>query len=369
LKYSIFLLAFLLISCGGAKPEIGVILPLSGSAEADGSIAKRGLELFISEMGEVPPCNFVIVDNASDPSTTIQRVEELSNRGVCLILGPAYSLNAIAASYVVKEKRVPLLTPAATHPLVTRGNPYAFRACFLDTQQGEVLANFAVENFEEPRVAVVTDLGSEYSYNLANEFEEAFLAAGGRLANRFYFHEGDRDFTRLVEKVRNSGANIVFLPAYAPEVVAILSAAKSSWGGITVFGGDGWDAPDLFLPDAGFDPSIKAFISNHFSVHESPRTSAFSARYRHRYEEEPGQLAALTYDAARLAVAAVRGAEDGNDPVHVRDSLASLPAIEGLTGHLAMEADGNPRKGLVIQELVIEEGKPVKLRFLKRVLE
>ena len=74
MKYSIFLLAFLLISCGGAKPEIGVILPLSGSAEADGSIAKRGLELFISEMGEVPPCNFVIVDNACELMVTFRHI-------------------------------------------------------------------------------------------------------------------------------------------------------------------------------------------------------------------------------------------------------------------------------------------------------
>ena len=367
MRIAALLSALLWVSCGGGNPEIGVILPLSGIAEADGNTAKRGLELFISEMGDNRPCDFVFADNASDPGKTIQRVEELSDRGVSLILGPAYSTTAMAASHAVRERQVPMLTPSATHPEVTRSNAYAFRVCFRDTQQGKAMAAFAFEKVENPRAAVLTDLRSAYSYNLANEFERAFQEAGGELVARFYFHEGDRDFIHLVEAVKESGANLVFLPAYALEVAAMLSVAHPAWEGMTILGADGWDSPDLFAPEIHIHPSLEAFISNHFSVHENPRTSAFSARFRHRFKEEPGQLAALTYDAAMLGTAAVRATKNAKDPVQVRDALASLPAIDGLTGHLEMEADGDPRKGLVIQALILEEGKTAKLQFLKRI--
>ena len=65
-------------------------------------------------------------------------------------------------------------------------------------------------------------------------------------------------------------------------------------------------------------------------------------------------MAALTYDASRLLLAAVSQAKS-LDRKKVRDALASIQEFEGVTGKMKFTGTGDPTKSAVI--LQIKDGK------------
>lgn len=363
----IFLLA--LASCGKpALPLVGVILPLSGDYAADGQNALRGFQLLEAELGPNPPCRFVVLDNASDPNQSVQCVSDLFAKGCSMIIGPAYSSPAMAASRQAKELEIALLSPSATHPAVTHNNPWAFRACFLDSQQAESMATFAIDTLGAETCALVVNLSEPYSFGLGEGFSTAFIRLGGNIAGQSYYHSGDQNFEYLVDEVLAYQADVVFLPGYAMDLAFLVEEAYPKWKDLTVLGSDGWDAPELLGLPLALPDEAKVFISNHFAIlDDNPRVMAFTKQYQNMHQNNPPtQLSALTYDAARLAVEAIKECPDPFDPIRVRETLAALGKVSGVTGDIQMEADGNPAKSLILQRLTSGK-KGLSLQYQQRI--
>ena len=155
----------------------------------------------------------------------------------------------------------------------------------------------------------------------------------------------------MQQEVKEGKPELVFVPAYSAEVVKLLIQAYPAWVDIVVLGTDGWDTPDL-TTSGKLDSSCKAYFSNHFSIGEEALSLDFVERFHQKYpSQDVGQLTALTYDAMRLAVEALVAAEAPSNPVSVRDALAGLRDIRGVTGVFDMNESGDPAKSLVIQRL------------------
>ena len=364
-----FLFFLVVVSCGKpALPLVGVILPLSGDYAADGQNALRGLQLLEAELGPNPSCQFVVLDNASDPNQSVQCVSELFDQGCSMLIGPAYSNPAMAASRQAKELQIALLSPSATHPQVTHNNPWAFRACFLDSQQAESMAIFAMDTLGAETCALVVNLSEPYSFGLGEGFSTAYIRLGGNIAGRSYYHSGDQNFEYLVDEILAFQADVVFLPGYAMDLAFLVQAAYPKWKDLVVLGSDGWDAPELLGMPLALPEESQVFISNHFAIlDDNPRVMEFNKQYRAmHHESSPTQLAALTYDAARLAVEALKQSSDPRNPAQVRDSLAALGKVSGVTGDIQMEADGNPAKSLILQRLTSSK-KGLSLQYQQRI--
>jgi branched-chain amino acid transport system substrate-binding protein len=98
-----------------------------------------------------------------------------------------------------------------------------------------------------------------------------------------------------------------------------------------------------------------AYLSNHYSFDDpAPAVQKFVAAYRSAYKAEPDSIAALSYDALRLAADAMAraGSTEGK---RVRDALAATKGFEGVTGTITMDADRNPDKLPVI--LKVQDGR------------
>ncbi|MBQ7478666.1 MAG: ABC transporter substrate-binding protein, partial [Selenomonadaceae bacterium] len=292
------------------------------------------------------------VDNKSEASESVNAATKLiSDDKVKLIVGPAVTANVIAESQVATDNKVPVLAPDATSPAVTVENgqvkDFIFRSCFIDPQQGDVMAKFAIENLKAKTAVIYVDNSSDYSKSLGQVFKEKFEAAGGKVVMEEAFLQKDQDFKAALTKIKTANADVIFIPAYYEEVGKIVKQAREL--GITqpLLGTDGWD--DFKVADiAGADALNNTFFSTHYSDKDES-VKAFIDAYTKEYNHAPNVFAALGYDAGKLLVDAIKRA-GSDDTVKIKDALASTKDLQVGTGIITMDKNHNPIKQAVILE-------------------
>jgi branched-chain amino acid transport system substrate-binding protein len=246
------------------------------------------------------------------------------------------------------------VAPAATAPKLTRLGDYVFRACFLDAQQATAMASFARSQLRLERIAILKQTGNAYSEELALAFRTAFETMGGRVVDSRGYAGIGTDFTPLMESIKASKAEAIYLPGYYDVVGSITRTARYLGLRIPFLGGDGWDESTLF--EAHGEVLNGSYFTNHFAVDRpAPSTRRFATEFAKTHPVEPSGVAALGYDAAGLLFDAMMRASQ-LEPAAIRDALRVTRRYDGATGFISMGPDNNPRKNVLV--LRIENGRP-----------
>jgi branched-chain amino acid transport system substrate-binding protein len=369
----IVVLSLLLVGCpskegdgnGGAASndiQVGEYSSLTGNTATFGQSTHNGIVLALEEINAAGgingrKINLHTEDTQSKPEEAAVVVQKLiSQNGVVAVLGEVASSRSLAAAPICQQNKVPMISPSSTNPQVTEVGDYIFRACFLDSYQGESLAKFAVNELKAKKAAILTDVKNDYSVGLAKFFEETFTKLGGRIVARQSYSEGDSDFRAQLTAIRASSPDIVFVPGYYTEVGQIAIQSRDLGMKQPLVGGDGWESPKLVeIGGVALDGS---FYSNHYTSDDpDPRVRDFVQRYEKRYGAKPDSMSALAYDSARMLAEAMKRAKVIDGP-SIREQIARTTSFQGVTGSISMGADRNPIKDLVILE--IRDGKATK---------
>ncbi|MBR2214205.1 MAG: ABC transporter substrate-binding protein [Selenomonadaceae bacterium] len=357
------LLGTLLAGCGGEEAKsdeirIGANFEMTGNVANYGNASLEGLKLALKEANEAGGVNgktlkLIQVDNKSEASESVNAATKLiSEDMVKAIIGPAVTANVIAESQVATDNKVPVLAPDATSPAVTVGEDgkvkdFIFRSCFIDPQQGDVMAKFAADNLKAKTAVVYVDNSSDYSKSLGQVFKEKFTAAGGQVVMEEAFLQKDQDFKATLTKIKTANADVIFVPAYYEEVGKIVKQARELGVTSPILGTDGWD--DVKVADiAGAEALNNTFFSTHYSDKDES-VKGFIDAYQKEYGHAPNVFAALGYDAGRLIVDALKRAGT-DDPEKIRDALATTKDLQVGTGTITMDKNHNPIKQAVILE-------------------
>ena len=288
---------------------------------------------------------------AGQPATVVRKL--IARDGVVAVLGEVASSRSLEAAPICQQSQIPMISPSSTNPKVTAVGDYIFRVCFIDPFQGTVMANFARHTLHLKKVAVLTDVKSDYSLGLAKFFKEGFIADGGAIVAEQNYSSGDKDFSAELTALKAVNPDGIFVPGYYTEVGLIALQAKQLGLNVPLLGGDGWESSSL-IPIGG-----AALEGDYFSTHYSPEdTSAavqdFVKAFRAKYNKTPDAMAALGYDSAMILADAMKRAGT-TDGAKVRDALAAVKGFSGVTGKITMDADRNASKPAVI--LVIRDGQ------------
>jgi branched-chain amino acid transport system substrate-binding protein len=264
---------------------------------------------------------------------------------------------------MAQSGKVPAISPTATNPKVTvadgKRKDFMFRACFIDPFQGKVMARFARETLSKGNAAVLFDASNDYSKGIAEFFSEAFKGLGGTVGAYESYGRDDVDFSALLTKVKASGADVLFLPDYYNKVGLIAKQAREKGIKAALIGPDGWDSPDL-VKIAG-EAIEGGYFSNHYSPDDTrPEVVAWVKKYKEKFGQTPDALGTLAYDATNLMLEAIRKA-NGDDPIKIREALASLKGFKGVTGESAMDGNGDAVKSAVILQISGGRQKFVKV--------
>ena len=351
------LTAALLSGCGGAKEIlIGANYEMSGPVATFGQACTNSAQMAVDEINAAggllgKQVKLISADNKSDAAEAGTMATKLITQNkVVVVLGPVTSTNGLSAGPICQDKGVPMISPTGTNIKVTQIGTYIFRACFVDDFQGTVMANFAANDLQATKAAILTDNQSDYAKGLADFFKKTFTELGGEIVAEEAFMPDDKDFRALLNKVKVQAPDIIYCPAYYQPDGLIAKQARELGINVPILGADGWDSPDL-IKIAGAKALNNVFFSNHFSREaKNPKAEKYIKDYFERFNMEPDALAALGYDAAMMALDAIKRANSAN-PKKIRQALAELSGFEGVTGIITMDENRNPTKSAVVIEL------------------
>ena len=356
------LLGSVFAGCGskesGDTIKVGANFELTGNVANYGNATIEGLQLAIEEANEAGGINgkkieLVSVDDKSEAAESINAATKLiSDDDVKIIVGPATTGLVLAETQTATDAKVPIIAPCATSPEATVENgkvkPYVFRSCFIDPQQGEVMATFAAKDLKAKTAVIYVDNSSDYSKSLAKVFREKFEAAGGKVVMEEAFLQKDQDFKATLTKLKTANADVMFVPAYYEEVGKIVKQAREMGINSAILGTDGWD--DTKVVDiAGADALNNTFFSTHYSEKDA-EVQGFIEAYKKKYNRAPNVFAALGYDAGKMLVDALKRAGSG-DTEKIREALEATKDLKVGTGTISMDKNHNPIKTAVILEM------------------
>ena len=338
---------------------LGEVGSLTGSEATFGISTRNAIELAINEVNAAggvkgKKIEVRVYDNQSKPEEAANAANRLINQdNVLLILGEVASTNSIAMATKAQPAKVPMISNASTNPKVTQIGDYIFRVCFIDPFQGYVMAKFAHDNLKINKVAVLRDLGSDYSQGLADVFERKFTEMGGKIVAGETYTKGSTDFRSQLTAIKRAAPDAIYIPGYYNDIGLIARQARELGITAKLMGGDGWDSEKLF--ELGGSAVEGSYFSNHYSPDDpAPRVQKFIAAYKKAYGSVPDSLAALGYDAAMVAVDAIKRAPSF-DRAAIRDAIAQTKNYHGVTGSITLDDKRNATKSAVVLE--VEKGK------------
>lgn len=345
--------------------QIGIYEPMSG-ADSDAAKAEiKGIEL----AHEVYPniggkiVELVYSDNSSDIDAAETAINNLISKKPDIILGSYGSVYSMIAGKPVNDAKIPAIAITNDNPLVTKNYPYYFRVCYVDSNQGDLLAKYVLEQKQETTAGVLIPNNDDVAMAMATTFVdriEAETENEDAITAYETYKPGQKDFTKPLKAIQESGVKSVLLSGDSADSANIINQAADMGMDVMFLGPTDWSSKE-FRSELSSSVSKEhlAFV-NFFTADDTinQESEKFLEAYHEKYgkDKEPEDSVALGYDAYLIAINAVNDA--GNDPSgnDIRKVLASAKEFQGASGNITFNTEGDPLRSAQISTW---EGKKI----------
>ena len=344
--------------------KIGGIGPTTGAAAAYGSAVKNAMEIAVAEINEAGGINGYQVevqfqDDEHDAEKSVTAYNTLKDWGMQILEGTVTSKPCQAVAAKTVEDNMFQLTPSGSSPECVV-NDNAFAVCFSDPAQGTASAVYIGEHKLAEKVAVIYNSSDVYSSGIYEKFvAEAENQPFEIVSAEAYTDDTATDFSVQLQKAKDAGAELLFLPIYYDPAYLILTQANAMEYAPVFFGVDGMDG---ILGVEGFDTTLAEgvlLLTPFVATAEDDLTVNFVTKYKEDYGEDPNQFAADAYDGLYIIKMAIEEANLTPDMSisdiceGMKTSITSI-TFDGLTGEgTTWDASGaasKDPKAMVIQD-------------------
>lgn len=348
----------------GEAIQIRSLEAISGEVAFLGIPNQRGTELAIADYGDIlgHPVDMgtPLDDLCSSDGGQAAAQQIVADKQVVGVIGTSCSGAAVAASPLISDAGMVMISPSNTSPALTsdlQGNagtdwhPGYYRTAHNDLFQGRAVAQFVYSELGLRKAAAIHD-GDPYTNGLAKAFADAFEELGGEIVVFTAVNKGDTDMTPVLTEVAAGGPEAIYFPIFMPAGGFIVQqiGGVSGLENVTLIGADGLltdnfmelpEAKDVYLsgPDLQFGGN-KALTG--------VSADDFLAKYKDKYGEEPtAAFWAHSYDATIMLLDAIEkvAVQDGDtlyiDRQKLRDQLSATKNFPGITGTLTCDEFGD----------------------------
>ena len=346
--------------------KIGVIGPMTGDYAQYGTNVYNAAAIAIDEVNANGGFNGYQVelldagDDQGDPEKSVNAYNDLLDKGMQMLCGTVTTGACIAVGAEAAETTF-LFTPSASAVDCITAGSNEFRMCFTDPAQGAKSAQYISEKGLASKVAVLYDSMADYNVGVHDAFVAACPEYGLEVvADEAYTTDSNTDYSVQLGKIKDSGAELLFLPNYYSDNALILQQAADIDLDIQVFGVDGMDG---ILSVENFDTSLAEgvmLLTPFSATAEDEASQNFVKAYNDAHNgETPNQFAADAYDVIYAMKAAADDAgitpDMSNEDISAAMSASMLNIeIEGLTGTAKWTEDGECDKSP--KAVVIKDG-------------
>lgn len=345
--------------------NIGVILPLTGERSSVGISAKNGIELALEEINsnnylEGKSISLFIEDSKGMPVNSLSSFEKLKTvNNISAIIGPLGSSEVLSIAPKAEQRKVVIMTPAASSPLITDAGDYIFRNVASDLYEAKLMADAVVNNFKKEKVAIV-HINNDYGKGVSKKFEEGLKEKGQNIVLSEVYEEGRTDFKTIILKLKKESPDAIYIVGYK-EIAYFIKQLKEQ--GVNT----------LLLTTAIFeDPEIVSIAGNSaegivFTTFfldedsEEQRTRDFFQNYQRKYNVQPDGYAATSYDALFLIAQAIKN--NGGTSESIKNGLYQIENFPGLLGSFSIDNNGDVV--LPIRMKTVKDGQLINFNFSK----
>jgi branched-chain amino acid transport system substrate-binding protein len=348
--------------------QIAVIGPMSGKDQEGGQAMLRGVNLYAEEVNTSGGINgrkleVIAYDDQNNKETARNKAMEIAkDSNTLIVIGHYYSSISLEGGKIYEEYGIPAVTASATAPEVTEGNDWYFRVVPDTNLQGKLSALYMKNILEQEAVYIVFEQDA-YGKTLQRSFERASRDLGLHIKNIWSVDSQIDDVGLIFDEItdelqRDPNPGALFVALQDHEAVKLVRSIRDTGIDLAIMGGDAIGSesfqrqfvkitPETASPGYYTDGIYAAtfFISDI----SNSKARQFSKKFKRRFDKEPDDMAATHYDAAAIAVEAIRKAkieitvEQSRN--NIRNQLSSFRYFEtahkGITGRIFFDTHGN----------------------------
>ncbi|MFK5968766.1 MAG: extracellular solute-binding protein [Candidatus Marithrix sp.] len=362
----------------GGTLYVAVAGPMTGKGKSDGLQMVQGVQLYLDKVNKEGGINgrkieLVAFDDQNNKELAKQKAAEIVKQDKFhVVLGHLYSTTSIQAGSIYKNAKIPVISGSATANKVVKDNDWYFRTIFDNHTQAVFLANYIFKILKQDTVSVIYDRDG-YGTSLSMPFMNTFNGLGGKVKFLWSFDTSsktiEKDIDNIVanlSKKKRDNPGMIFLATHGQEAVDIIVPMKRLGIDYPIIGADA-------IGSKGFSARFKEFLEEQtepgfftngiyapspilFDV-ANEQAQKIRNEYIIKYGQNPGWKAMTYYDAAKVAIEAMRETNAiGKNLVKERKNIKNYlftidnarKAIEGVTGKLYFDIEGNVIKPLIM---------------------
>mgnify|MGYP002376072825 CR=1 FL=1 len=379
---------------GAVDPKrIGVLLPLSGRFAKYGQSALQGIELALDIFRRDIPASkkltLVVMDDEGDVDRALAAMDDFFYKHqVAVVIGPMVSRLGDPVGKKAQELGMPLISLTQKE---SAGGDYVFNVALTPEMQVKAIAAYATEKLNLKRFAIMapnSKFGSEYARTFWDELEARNAVVRGYET----YPDGETDYRRFVDRIVGLGENearareieelnilkeavpiktrskkldrmfslkpivdfeAVFIPDEPKALGQILPTfAYRDVENIVFLGINTWNSAEL-ISRAGQFAENAVFVDGFYPGSQKTLAREFIEDFRRTFNNEPGLLEALAFDAGRIAAQLLRVSMVPSRK-EMRDRIMSLRNFDGVSGSISYRS-GRLSKDLHI--LTVKSGR------------
>ena len=336
--------AFALAAAGTASAQVkfGMAGPITGPSAATGAQMKNGVAQAVEDINKAggilgKKITVEYGDDVSDPKQGVSVANNFAADGVRFVIGDYNSGVTMPSSDVYQENGILEITPASTNPQITERKMWnIFRTCGRDDQQGQVAGAYILKHFKGKKVAVVHDK-TTYGKGLADETIKAMTKGGMKPVLYEGINVGEKDYSALVSKIKQSGADLVYWGGLYTEGGLIVRQMRDQGVKAPLMGGDGITS-DEFAQIGG--PGVEGTLMTYGpDPRNKPEAKKVVAEFRAK-KFEPEAYTLYSYAAVQVIKQAAEAAKS-LEPKKVAEKMHSGMHFKTVIGDLSYDKKGD----------------------------
>jgi branched-chain amino acid transport system substrate-binding protein len=342
--------------------KLGVAGPHSGDLASYGIPTVKAAELVVKKinakggvMGK--KVELLVEDDVCKPEIATNTATKLVSEKADVVLGHICSGATKAALGIYKDSKTLAMSPSATNPALTQSGDYPnfYRTIASDDAQAQLEVDFALNVLKVKNIAVLHDKG-DYGKGLA-EFAKAFLEEDKRAKVVLYegVTPGAVDYSAVVQKIKQSGAEAVIFGGYHPEASKIVTQMRKKKMK-TLFISDDGVKDDTFIKVAGkYAEGVYATGPKDLSSNKMYQEAI--EEHRKAYGEDPGAFFPQAYSATLALLNAIDKA--GSTDYDALRKALQTHSVETPVGNIKFDERGDAI-GVGFSMYQVENGKYVE---------
>jgi branched-chain amino acid transport system substrate-binding protein len=337
---------------GSQTITIGAVLPLSGDYAPYAEGSRNAAIMAIEDARMQDKVKFIVEDDKGCTAVGgVSATQKLLNIDkVNAIYGPMCSSEALAMAPLTEPVKIPMVIGAATSKTLSGAGSYIFRTIASDEVGAYAAANYAYARGYK-KAAFVFDNSQDALIQGKNDAKEAFTKAGGETVLEESFGVEDIDFKTQLSKVKNSGADVIFVGAsYKPMALMIKQAREMKISIQFVSVNESIDTKEFFTVGGA---SVEGVIAPALVKPNTEESKTFVVRYKARFGVDATIYAAEGYDAMSLLLKAIK--EEGLQGDQIKAGLLKVGNnYPGASGIITFNDKGDVMKPVIVK--VVKNG-------------